>query len=217
MWAFYLQDMPENDPVQVLLDILPVLPVFAVALLAITFHEAAHAFVANACGDDTAKSLGRVSLNPIPHIDPIGTILLPAFLYLIHAPFLFGWAKPVPVDWSKLRHLRRDMMLVAAAGPGANFLLAAVSSGLLFAAYRAALTPGWLVQALSISVAFNLLLGVFNLLPIPPLDGSKVLAGLLPEKWGLRLLGLGRRRNSLKWHRGSSGSILPNSKSDPGV
>ena len=102
-------------------SILSVAPFIVVALIAITFHEAAHAITAAACGDDTAKRLGRASLNPIRHVDLVGTILLPGFLYAVHAPFLFGWAKPVPVNWSNLRHWRRDMVLVAAAGPAANF------------------------------------------------------------------------------------------------
>jgi Zn-dependent protease len=210
--------MPQNL-LPTLIDIVSVLPIFVVALFAITFHEAAHGFVAWACGDDTAKRLGRVSLNPIRHIDLIGTILLPAVLYLIHAPFLFGWAKPVPVDWTKLRHFKRDMMLVAAAGPGANFLLAGLSFGAIVGLFALGFWPPvWLRGALSISVAFNLLLGVFNLIPIPPLDGSKVLAGLLPEKWAMRLLGFGRRRNTVKWHRQPAPRPdSPNPRPDQGV
>jgi Zn-dependent protease len=207
--------MPQNL-LSIAADIVSVLPIFVVALFAITFHEAAHAYVAAACGDDTARKLGRVSLNPIRHIDPVGTILLPAVLYLIQSPFLFGWAKPVPVDWTKLRHFRRDMMLVAAAGPGANFALAAVSGAMLYAGahYTA---PYWLMTALSTSVVFNLVLGVFNLIPIPPLDGSKVLAGLLPEKWALKLLGFGRRRTALKWHRGPANGNSPDTRTDRSV
>jgi len=168
-------------------------------LFAITFHEAAHAVTAAACGDDTAKSVGRASLNPFRHIDLFGTILLPLALYIFHSPFLFGWAKPVPVDWSKLRHWRSGMMLVAAAGPIANLTLA----GLSFAALMALPAVIWLTATLQASVALNLLLGLFNLIPIPPLDGSKILAGLLPEAWALRLAGLGRRagrrRSPVKW------------------
>jgi Zn-dependent protease len=182
--------------------ILSVAPFIAVALLAITFHEAAHAITAAACGDDTAKNLGRASLNPLRHIDLVGTILLPGFLYAIHAPFLFGWAKPVPVNWSKLRHWRRDMMLVAAAGPAANFVLAGISAAALYALFASQFpAPAWLKDTLEASIALNMLLGVFNLIPIPPLDGSKVLAGFLPEKWALAIAGLTRRRPSLKWHR----------------
>ena len=136
--------------------------------------------------------------NPLRHIDPFGTILLPLFLYLIHSPFLFGWAKPVPVDWSRLRHWRRDMMLVAAAGPAANFLLAGLSMAAANMAFDLA-APAWLLESLRASLALNLLLGAFNLIPIPPLDGSKILAGVLPEKWALRLAGLRRQRAAIKW------------------
>jgi Zn-dependent protease len=167
----------------------------AVALIAITFHEASHAYVAWACGDDTAKQLGRASFNPLRHIDLIGTILLPGVLYAIHAPFLFGWAKPVPVNWSRLRHFRRDMMLVAAAGPAANFVLAAASAGVAMAAMGLNLVlPSWALDALAASIWLNFVLAAFNLIPIPPLDGSKVLAGLLPQNMAMRFLALGRRR-----------------------
>ena len=180
---------------------LSVAPFIVVALFAITFHEAAHALTAAACGDDTARSLGRASLNPLRHIDLVGTILLPAFLYAIHAPFLFGWAKPVPVNWSNLRHWRRDMMLVAAAGPAANFVLAGASGAALYAFFAAGVVPPvWLKETLAASVALNLLLALFNLIPIPPLDGSKVLAGFLPEKWAMAIAGLRRHRAGLKWH-----------------
>lgn len=170
-------------------SLIPGIAFIAVALIAITFHEAAHAFVAAACGDDTAKSLGRASLNPIRHIDLFGTILLPAILYLAHAPFLVGWAKPVPVDWSRLRNWRRDMAFVAAAGPLANFALAGMSGAAL--AYLADL-PLWATETLGLSVQLNLVLAVLNLIPIPPLDGSKVLAAFLPESWALRMAGMGR-------------------------
>jgi Zn-dependent protease len=191
-------DLSHLQPV--LAAVLSAVPFIAVALVAITFHEAAHAITAAACGDDTARNLGRASLNPIRHIDLFGTILLPLFLYLVHSPFLIGWAKPVPVNWSNLRYWRRDMMLVAAAGPAANFALAGVSSAAMIAALRFGWTPVWLTQTLVASVALNLVLGVFNLIPIPPLDGSKVLAGFLPEKWALRIAGLRRRRQGLNWH-----------------
>lgn len=176
-------------------------PFIVVALFAITFHEAAHALTAAACGDDTAKRLGRASLNPVRHIDLLGTILLPAFLFLIHSPILIGWAKPVPVNWSNLRRWRRDMMLVAAAGPAANFALAALSFGVIYGLVRTDwMPPVWLKETLAASLGLNLLLAVFNLIPIPPLDGSKVLAGFLPEKWAMRIAGLRQRRQALKWH-----------------
>ncbi|MDE1986673.1 MAG: site-2 protease family protein [Alphaproteobacteria bacterium] len=175
-------------------EILAVVSFVVVALIAITFHEASHAYMAYLCGDDTAKKLGRASFNPLKHIDPLGTILLPGFLFAIHAPFLFGWAKPVPVNYARLRNVKRDMMLVAAAGPGANFTLAlaSVAAGAVAVGFGG---PQWLLDTLSASLWLNLVLGVFNLIPIPPLDGSKVLAGMLPDAWAMRLLGLGRRRD----------------------
>ena len=175
-------------------DLPTVLSFVFVAITAITFHEAAHGYVAMRCGDDTAKKRGRVTLNPIAHIHPIGTILFPAILYLIHAPFLFGYAKPVPVSWQNLRRPKRDMVLVAAAGPAMNFLLAAcfaaVALGLGLADIAA--PPPWLLNTLALGVMFNLWIGLFNLIPIPPLDGSKVVAGFLPDSWARRYVGFRR-------------------------
>lgn len=151
-------------------------------LLAITLHEAAHAYAAFKLGDDTAARLGRVSFNPIKHIDAFGTILLPALLLFLRAPFLFGWAKPVPVMFGRLGNPRRDMVLVAAAGPAINIVLAAVSA-LLFRILW--LLPGdvqaWSSQMLTNSVILNLVLAVFNMLPLPPLDGGRIAVGLLPD------------------------------------
>ncbi|MDJ0945535.1 MAG: site-2 protease family protein [Kiloniellales bacterium] len=155
-----------------------VLPV----LLAITLHEAAHGFVAWRLGDDTARQLGRVSFNPFRHVDLFGTVLLPAMLLILRAPFLFGWAKPVPVAFHRLRHPRRDMVLVAAAGPAANLILA-TASALMF--HLLPLLPlsvaGWLGSNLYNSILINLVLAVFNMLPLPPLDGGRVAVGLLPD------------------------------------
>ena len=168
-------------------------------LIAITFHEAAHGFVAHLLGDDTAWRLGRVSFNPIKHIDPIGTIVLPALLLMARAPFLFGYAKPVPVNFRALKHPRRDMILVAAAGPAMNLLLAtlaALSLHLVFYAPDAA--AEFVAENLINALRLNVVLAVFNLLPIPPLDGGRIVAGLLPgvlarpfsrlEPYGLILL-----------------------------
>jgi Zn-dependent protease len=150
-------------------------------ILAITFHEAAHGFVALHFGDTTARDAGRVTLNPLKHVDPVGTILIPAVLILTNAGFLFGYAKPVPVQFGALRNPRWDMIWVAIAGPAMNILLALVSAILL----RVALTQGqtvdsMFVQVLMASIQLNAILAVFNMLPLPPLDGSKVLAPFLP-------------------------------------
>lgn len=188
-------------------------------ILAITFHEAAHGYVAMKKGDPTAKMLGRVTLNPIPHIDPVGTILLPAILILTRSPFLFGWAKPVPVNFRLLRDQKRDPVYVASAGVVTNFALAALS-GLLFrligmidpAVIQSIFytgiqaRPDGIFQMLLLplalmcvaSIKWNVLLAIFNLIPIPPLDGGRIAVGLLPfrpaqalasiERYGMLIL-----------------------------
>lgn len=178
--------MPEFSLVQKII-------LYAVPLLfAITLHEASHGYAARHFGDRTAEMLGRLSLNPLRHVDPIGTVAVPLLLVLMSAPFLFGWAKPVPVAFRNLRNPRRDMSLVAAAGPASNLAMA-IGWALLFKVTTLGAT-GELSMGLSalremakIGVFFNCLLAVFNMLPLPPLDGGRVLSGLLPPRWSDQL------------------------------
>ena len=153
---------------------------FAIVIVALTIHEAAHAWTADRLGDPTARLLGRVSLNPIVHIDPIGTILLPLLAMFSGLPIL-GWAKPVPVNISRLRHHRRDFMIVAAAGPISNFLQAFAIAAVFRTLYDPSASD-LLPAILKDAVTTNLILAFFNLIPIPPLDGGNVLAGLVPER-----------------------------------
>ncbi len=170
-----------DDPYNILIKIL----IFAPStILAITLHEAAHGFVAKHFGDTTAYMLGRVTLNPAKHIDPIGTIVLPlALLWATGGRFMFGWAKPVPVNFNNLRHPKRDMLWVAAAGPGSNVVQAliwAVIAKLLMSTSGAASTYWFSVAETGILV--NVVFAILNLLPILPLDGGRVLASLLPNR-----------------------------------
>ena len=175
----------------------------AAAVLAITLHEAAHGYAALMLGDDTAKRAGRLSLNPLRHVDPVGTLVVPGILLvgqlltLGRVEGMFGWAKPVPVAVWRLRHPRQGMMLVAAAGPGMNFLLALLSGWLVHpAALLGNLVPDesllWAYRFLALSILSNLVLGLFNLLPVPPLDGGRIVAGLLPGRLALPYMRLER-------------------------
>ena len=157
-------------------------------IIAITFHEAAHGFVAHALGDNTAYDRGRVSFNPLKHIDPFGTLMLPAMLLLAHSPFLFGYAKPVPVNFRALRNPRIDMVWVALAGPATNIALAlAAAAAFHVLDYLPANTAQWVADNLKNALLINVVLAVFNMLPIPPLDGGRVAVGLLPRVLGAPL------------------------------
>lgn len=155
------------------------LPLLAVLILSLSFHEAAHAWAATRLGDPTARQLGRLTLNPLAHIDWIGTVLFPLIMFTTNAP-LIGWAKPVPVDMRNLRHPRRDFALVALAGPVSNLLLAVIAA----LAFETLKSTGSIAnlggQILFLSVLMNVALAVFNLFPVPPLDGGNVLMGIVP-------------------------------------
>lgn len=164
-------------------------------IFAITLHEAAHGYAAQRLGDPTAAMMGRVTLNPLPHIDPIGTILMPLLLYFsTSGAFLFGYAKPVPVRFDRLRHPKRDMVWVALAGPGANLLQALLWGVLLYILAGAGLTERFFLEMCKAGMLTNVVMFVFNLFPLPPLDGGRILVGLLPwrqavmvsriEPWG---------------------------------
>ncbi len=170
-------------------------------LFAVTFHEVAHGWVAYRLGDPTAKWAGRLTLNPLKHLDPMGSFILPLMLFFFRSPIIFGYAKPVPVNFHNLANRRRDMILVAAAGPATN-MLCAFLSGLLFK-QLIAISPWWgksifsgvfmdLASMLEYSVVINVILAIFNMIPIPPLDGGRVLAGLLPPPQAAQLARLER-------------------------
>ena len=162
--------------------------IWAIPLIfAVTFHEMAHGWVASLRGDQTAKRLGRLSPNPLRHVDPVGTVLVPAVFFLLHAGFLFGWAKPVPVDWHNLKRPSLDMALVAVAGPAANIVMALIWTMVAKVALVSVALHPWIAQVLfamgTAGIAVNLMLAIFNLIPIPPLDGSRIVSSLLKPTW----------------------------------
>jgi Zn-dependent protease len=162
-------------------------------IIAVTLHEAAHGFAAKYFGDDTAYRLGRVSLNPLRHVDPFGTLIMPGLLILAKVPFLFGYAKPVPVDFRRLNNPRRDMVWVALAGPGMNLMLAVLAALLYHGiAYLPGGVAAWADANLENAIYINVILAVFNMLPIPPLDGGRVAVGLLPARLAYPLARLER-------------------------
>ena len=168
------------------MDFTQVLIALVVLIASLSVHEAAHAWTADQLGDPTARNLGRLSLNPVVHVDPIGTLLFPLIALMTNVP-LIGWAKPVPVDFRHLKHPKRDFAIIAAAGPTSNLVMAVVGAGVL--AVMPGLEPGAIanrevmttaVQMLDFFVLINVLLAVFNMIPVPPLDGGNVLLGVLP-------------------------------------
>lgn len=164
------------------MEALPVyLALFAILLASLSIHEAAHAWAADRLGDPTARLLGRLTLNPVAHIDPIGTLLLPAIAIFTRLPII-GWAKPVPVNLTQLRHPRRDFMYIAAAGPASNLVQAVLLAAVAWLMYPGGLERSVVAQLIGLGVQINVLLALFNLIPVPPLDGGNVIGGLLPER-----------------------------------
>ncbi len=175
------------------MDIINILMQVAVLIFAVIIHEVAHGFVAYKLGDPTAKFAGRLTLNPIPHIDPVWSILIPGFLILSGSSFIIGGAKPVPINPAYFKKHKRDVMIVSASGPASNLLLMLLS--VLFLKITL-MVPGLrqmmgLNLFLSVSILINFILAIFNLIPVPPLDGSKILMGLLPDEWAYRYERLG--------------------------
>jgi Zn-dependent protease len=168
-------------------NIIQTIAIYALPVLfAITVHEAAHGYVARYFGDNTAYGLGRVTLNPMKHIDPVGTIVMPLVLYIATAgTFLFGYAKPVPVQFGRLRNPKRDMIWVALAGPGANLIQALLWGVAFYLLQGASLTEPFFTKMCQAGILVNVVMFVFNLFPLPPLDGGRILVGLLPYKQAL--------------------------------
>lgn len=160
-------------------NILIALPIF---LFCLVIHEYAHGIMAEKCGDSTARYLGRLTLNPVAHIDIFGTIILPLLLIITKSPFVFGWAKPVPINPYNFRNPKWDTVKVGLAGPGANILTAIVSAGILRALLAGGIDPGIFGSILGLLVVVNLVFAFFNLVPVPPLDGSHVISGFLPAR-----------------------------------
>jgi Zn-dependent protease len=169
-------------------DLIQAVSVYAIPVLfAITLHEAAHGYVARLFGDQTAYVAGRITLNPLKHIDPIGTVLVPILILLVSSigggGFLFGWAKPVPVNFAALRRPKQDMVWVAAAGPGANVLMAVLWAIVLRVQLMAGLDEAFFAEMAKAGIFVNIGLMALNLLPVPPLDGGRIVTGLLPRQW----------------------------------
>lgn len=172
-----------SDKIRLMNDIIQTFAVYALPVLfAITLHEASHAYAAKYFGDSTAYLQGRMSLNPVKHIDPIGTLLIPIALYVAGSPFLFGYAKPVPVNWGNLRKPKRDMAWVALAGPGANIVMAMMWMALLIFLMAWQADEAFFLRMAQAGIVVNLVIFAFNLFPLPPLDGGRVVTSLLPSR-----------------------------------
>ncbi len=168
-------------------EIIQTIAIYALPVIfAITMHEAAHAYAAKYFGDLTAYSQGRMSLNPVRHIDPIGTILIPLALALLHSPFIFGYAKPVPVDFSRLRNPKKQMAWVALAGPLANLVMAFLWMLSYFVLQSAGIAEVFFLEVADAGVKINLILFAFNLFPLPPLDGGLIMTSILPSRYAFR-------------------------------
>ena len=168
-------------------EIIQTIAVYALPVLfAITLHEAAHAYAAKYFGDLTAYSQGRMSLNPAKHIDPLGTILIPLLLALVSSPFLFGYARPVPVDFARLRNPKKDMAWVALAGPAANLGMGLLWMAMFFVMDAANIEEAYFYEVARAGVKINLVLFAFNLFPLPPLDGGRIMTSVLPMRWAFR-------------------------------
>jgi Zn-dependent protease len=173
-----------SDKIPLMNDIIQTFAVYALPVLfAITLHEASHAYAAKYFGDSTAYLQGRMSLNPAKHIDPVGTLLIPIVLYAVGSPFLFGYAKPVPVNWANLRKPKRDMAWVALAGPGANIVMALLWMALLIFLSAWQADEPFFMRMAQAGIVVNLVIFAFNLFPIPPLDGGRVMASVLPSRY----------------------------------
>jgi Zn-dependent protease len=170
------------------MDLYQIITTLAILLFSAIVHEVSHGLMAEKLGDDTAREEGRITLNPIPHIDPFGSILLPLVLLLAHSPIIFGAAKPVPVNFNRLRNPKSGMALVSLAGPLSNFLLAILFVGTLKLGLQFNFLTDFSTQVLYTGIILNLVLGVFNLIPIPPLDGSKILVSLGSDRFMYALL-----------------------------
>jgi Zn-dependent protease len=174
----------------VIVIIATILAQILILFFSVILHEVAHGAAAERCGDGTARERGRLTFNPIPHIDPLGTVVLPVLLAITHSPVMFGWARPVPINPWRFRRPKRDLAIVGAAGPLANLAVAGLSA----AAYRLILPLAGLehplTQILKTATTFNTVLALFNLIPIPPLDGSRLLVGILPKRLAVPYLRL---------------------------